>query len=195
MVEEGLVDDDWLTAVDVLRVADDVERLEKLVRTHHIHARDEIDMMLLHWACRNGRVMCADWILQNGAEVDACSDHHGRMPIHFAAANGHAGCVVLLLRHGAHIDALCGNGYPPLADAVMRGHRQEGRILLDAGASVELARTKIGIGPWADDFLRGRQACAKAVIAFIGGSDRQHRDVVRLIGELIWNTRGAEEWE
>jgi len=193
-MEEGLADNDWRAAEYVLRMADDVERLQKLVRTHHIHASDETGMTLLHWACLLGHVRCATWLLQSGADKDE-QNNSGWTPLHPAAANGHAVCVALLLHHEAHVDPVSKAGWTPLAGAVSGGHQQTARLLLDAGASVELARERIKILPWVDDFLRGRKACEKAVIAFVGSSDRRYRDMTRLIGELMWNTRGAWEWE
>jgi len=195
MDNEGLVDDDWCAAMDLLHVADDVEMLKKLIRTQHIHASDMFGgRTLLHWACAFERVRSAGWMLESGANKEARSIC-GRTPLHLAASNGHAGCVSLLLRHVAHVDPVSEFGWTPLGSAMRYDHQQSGRLLLDAGANVELARGIVKIPPWVFDFLRARQACAKAVIAFVGGSDRQYRDMARLIGMLIWNTRGAEEWD
>jgi len=190
----GLVYADWRKALLVLEDGDDVDRLAMIVHAYHIHARDERGTTLLHVAYYHGRMSSAGWLLESGAEKEA-RDDWGQTPLHIAAANWRAGCVAVLLRHGARVDPMSKDGWTPLADAVLRGHQQTARLLLDAGASIELAQKKTRIPPWADAFLRGREACAKAAKIFIGISDRQHRDVVRLIGELIWNTRGAEVWD
>ena len=190
-MDEGLPGNDWRAAVEVLWVGDDVDKLTQLVRGHHV---DGPGLALLHWACYYGRVMCTEWLVQSGADKDA-RQILGVSPLHYATVRGHADCVALLLRHGAHVDTVTKKGWTPLSSAVERYRQQAGRLLIDAGANVKLAREKVEIPPWVDDFLRGREACEKAVIAFVGSSDRQHRDMARLVGELIWNTRGAEEWE
>jgi len=194
LMEEGLADDDWEMAKRVLVHDDNVDRFAGIVHAHHVRFCDEYDCTLIHRACAYGRTRCTAWLLQSGADKDAQTSD-GWTPLHNAAANGRAGCVAVLLRHGARVNPMGKDGWTPLADAVDQGHQQAARLLLDAGASVELARERIKILPWVDDFLRGRKACEKAVIAFVGSSDRQHRDMARLIGEMVWNTRGAEEWE
>jgi len=200
MNDEGPVDNDWRTAERLLFCSDNVNDFAKLVRTHHIHAHGASGRTLLHWACRLGRMRCVAWLLQNGADAEL-RDTSNLTPLHLAAANCNAGCVALLLRHGAYVDpvSVSVGRWTPLSDAVDQGYEQTARLLLDAGASVELAREKteedLEIPPWVDDFLRARKACAKAVIAFVGSSDRQHRDVARLVGKMIWNTRGAADWE
>jgi len=193
-MEEGLADDDWEMAKRLLLHCDSVERFAGYVHAHHIRFRDEYSCMLIHRACAYGRTMCAAWLLQSGADKDA-QTNKGWTPLHNAAANGRAGCVAILLRHGARVNPMTEFGWTPLADAVSGGHQQTSQLLLDAGASVDLARERTKIPPWVDAFLHGRKACARVVISILGSSDRQHRDVVRLIGKLIWNTRGAADWE
>jgi len=195
MNDEGLVANDWLAAVGVLVDGDDVEMLQKLICTHHIHARDEIGWTLLHWACQCGCLKCAEWLLKCGAGNDVRYTEDST-PLLLAASGGHANCVALLLSHGVRVDSITQDCGTPLAYALRYDNKPHAaRLLLDAGASVELAQKNTTPPSWADDFLRGRRACASAVIAFVGSSDRRYRDVARLIGKLIWNTRGAADWE
>jgi len=190
---QGAIDADWWVSEQLLWEGDDVERLKKLVRAHHVHARDAYGNTLLHWACGAGRSRCTAWLLESGADTEARNDNDWS-PLDYAAVYGYPSCVALLLYHGAHVNARDKSAWTSLVFALDNGRVQVARLLLDAGASVKLAREKALIPPWVNDFLRGRNSCAKAVRIFIGISDRQHRDVARLVGQMLWQTRGHEAW-
>jgi len=194
MNDKGLAYNDWRAAAEVLRTSDDVERFSELVHTHRVRVRDHDNWTLLHWTCRYGRVKCTEWLLQSGSDIEAQSNR-GIAPLHTAASNGHVDCVALLLCYGAQVHPVDKYLFTPLSFAVKYGHQQTGRLLLDAGVRVVPACEMITSHSWVFDFLRGRQACAKAVIAFIISRKRGERDTARMTGKMIWNTRGAEEWE
>ena len=54
------------------------------------------------WACEYGRSSVAEFLLDQGMEIDARLRSHGNTGLHWAAFNGHADLVKLLLaRKGA----------------------------------------------------------------------------------------------
>ena len=83
-------------------------------------------------------------MLQLGAQHTSL-DYEGRTPLHWAAAEDAAWCVTLLLQDAA-VDALDANKSTPLHVAAARGHEEAVRLLVEAGASLEL-RDKLGQRP------------------------------------------------
>jgi len=64
---------------------------------------------LLHVAAKHGKVAIAQWLLDNGADVNAKS-RYGDTPLHVAAQYGQVAIVQWLLINGANVDAEDGLG-------------------------------------------------------------------------------------
>lgn len=66
------------------------------------------------------------------------SEDDSMTALHYAADRGHVGVASVLLEHGAAVDAVDGTGGTALMNAVVCGHEDMVRLLLDAGANPEL---------------------------------------------------------
>ncbi|KAK9788851.1 hypothetical protein WJX73_007548 [Symbiochloris irregularis] len=76
------------------------------------------DATALHLACRGGIVRVLEYLLQNGAGLEA-PDPNGRTPLHYAVIFGKAQAVALLLRRGANRMAKDMAGCTPMSLAVL----------------------------------------------------------------------------
>uniref|UniRef100_A0A7S0UV82 Protein kinase domain-containing protein n=1 Tax=Polytomella parva TaxID=51329 RepID=A0A7S0UV82_9CHLO len=87
--------------------ANDLRRCKKISSTWNIKVKDpsvqDYDRRTpLHVAAAEGAFSVAEWLIQNGAPVNAC-DRHGRTPLEEAARNDHLVIVKHLEEHGALI--------------------------------------------------------------------------------------------
>jgi ankyrin repeat protein/muconolactone delta-isomerase len=91
-------------------------------------------------ACRDGHTQIAAELIRAGADVNAIDPTFGAVPLHKAVYNGHAPLTHLLVVQ-PEIDLNfrgATNGYTPLHDALWHGNRDCARILIDAGARLDL---------------------------------------------------------
>ncbi|GAB5578608.1 poly [ADP-ribose] polymerase tankyrase-2 isoform X2 [Prionailurus iriomotensis] len=100
----------------------DVERVKRLVTPEKVNSRDTAGRKStpLHFAAGFGRKDVVEYLLQNGANVQA-RDDGGLIPLHNACSFGHAEVVGLLLRHGADPNARDNWNYTPLHEAAIKG--------------------------------------------------------------------------
>ncbi|MEO6082643.1 MAG: ankyrin repeat domain-containing protein [Umezawaea sp.] len=91
-------------------------------------------------ATRDGHHDIVRELLAAGADVNAVEPTFGACPLHKAVYNGHAGITeTLVARPAVDLDFQgATNGYTPLHDALWHGYAECARILLDAGARVDL---------------------------------------------------------
>lgn len=102
-------------------------------------ARDVGMNTALHWAAAGGYTRCVELLLKRGASVTTCNAR-GCSALSCAAAAGHSRLVADLVAAGADVNHRDDTGRTPLLLAVERGqHVRTTRVLLDAGASPELA--------------------------------------------------------
>lgn len=69
-----------------------------------IDLRDVVDCTPLHYAARKGQVSMFEWLLRNGANINA-ADLAGNTPLHEAAANGHLNIVKFIFEAPAELKA------------------------------------------------------------------------------------------
>ncbi|MDQ7823354.1 MAG: ankyrin repeat domain-containing protein [Candidatus Eremiobacteraeota bacterium] len=67
----------------------------------------------LHLACRESAERIVEFLLMNGADVNACDDD-GFTPLHLAVIENHRGIVEFLVSHNAEVNAVNREGAPPL---------------------------------------------------------------------------------
>ncbi|MFJ9821482.1 ankyrin repeat domain-containing protein [Streptomyces sp. NPDC101151] len=91
-------------------------------------------------ACRDGHEEIAGELLAAGADVNATEPTFGAVPLHKAVYNGRAGITALLVEApGIDLDYQgITNGYTPLHDALWHGYEECARVLIDAGARLDL---------------------------------------------------------
>ena len=99
-----------------------------------INARNRMRSTPLHWAAETGRAEAAEFLLAQGADVNA-PDEHGATPLHDAAWMGQKATVELLLANGADATARSDSHLTPLSMAMERGHRDVVGMLLRHAAA------------------------------------------------------------
>lgn len=128
----------------------------------------------LHWACRNGLVYIADFLLAHGADP-ALRDSQSYHALHLAVHSLNITLVVYVLlraeEYGIHVDDADAIGCTPLHWAAYQGDVLSVRALLrfgaDAGRVDQLLMTPLH---WA--FMRGY----KLVLAALVHSDLRHKN-------------------
>uniref|UniRef100_A0A2M4A976 Putative gtpase activating protein n=1 Tax=Anopheles triannulatus TaxID=58253 RepID=A0A2M4A976_9DIPT len=78
---------------------------------------DQADRTALHAAILSGSVMACEYLLLNGAAINA-TDRHGRTALHMATDQGSAAQAYLLLKHKAKYDIADAEGRRPIDIAV-----------------------------------------------------------------------------
>ncbi|KAL0963443.1 hypothetical protein UPYG_G00306470 [Umbra pygmaea] len=96
----------------------------------------------LHEACLGGHYSCAEFLLENGANVELVSAD-GATPLFNACRFGSVACVRLILRHCTSTN-LARHLASPIHEAAKRGHRECLELLLSHGAYVDLELPGLG---------------------------------------------------
>ncbi len=94
---------------------------------------------LLHIACMKGDLKIIKFLLEKGAEVNACNLYNNT-PLMLACAKGNEEVVKLLLEHKADIKKLSYIGCSHATYAFLQGHYKLLEFLLDQGAHVSEPR-------------------------------------------------------
>lgn len=117
---------------DVLTESEEKElkQIKSIIRDSPdlINFRSVNDSSRLQNAATAGHVKVAEFLLANGADVNANLTGKGT-PLHLAAQYGHKTVVELLLRHGAEVNNRDPGG-TPLHYAVENGHKAVAEVLL-----------------------------------------------------------------
>lgn len=120
--------------------------------------RNENDESALMLAALKGHVALVKLLVENDADVNK----PGWTPLHYAATAGNVPIIELLLDNSAYIDAESPNGSTPLMMAAMYGTPESVKVLIQAGADLNL---KNQLGLTALDFaIRGNRQNAKELI-------------------------------
>ena len=88
-------------------------------------------------AANGGHLEMLQWLVSQGAAVDACSNN-GVQAIHTASAIGHIEVVQWLVSQGAAVDASTNTGKQPLHSASYCGHLEVVQWLVSQGAAVDV---------------------------------------------------------
>lgn len=95
---------------------------------NHVHT-------LLMCAAAHGAVSCAEYLINNGVEVDA-KNFAGYTALHWAAYTGRIETLQLLISNKADIEARTEDGKTPLHIAAFRGHLEFLEQLIDLSADL-----------------------------------------------------------
>lgn len=122
-------------------------------------------------------------------------------PIHLAARTGKKNMLRVLLDLGIPVDtpSFCVRNTPLFYAVNSDRGRDCARLLLDAGANLDLVHNNIKIPTWVGKFVANRYSARNASIAILYlHSDAKAtkslcgngRDMLRMIARCVWSTRG-----
>jgi serine/threonine-protein phosphatase 6 regulatory ankyrin repeat subunit A len=102
----------------------------------NVNCQDDMLRTPLHWSAVAGFSNIVSVLLKNGAD-DSITDSSGATALHYAASKNHIQCVISLTegRRYAYNPDL--DGRMPIIWAIMKGHLQSLRNLLEKGANTE----------------------------------------------------------
>jgi cytohesin len=145
----------------------EVNRIRAMIKDSPdlINSRDSMNEndTRLHTASRSGQAMVVQFLLENGAEVDA-RNKSGRTPLHEAAYMGRRAVVQWLLDRKADPNATDRNGNTPGHLAAGEGYKAVLEALLVAGADPN-AKTADGTTPLHRAAAKDRKAVAELLLA------------------------------
>jgi ankyrin repeat protein len=87
-------------------------------------------------AAEMGRFDVVEFLIESGANPNACNDHN-YTALHWAAFHGHQGIVELLLKNGADPNIKDSTGSTPLVLAISKGDRKIAAELIYSGANID----------------------------------------------------------
>ncbi|XP_072386285.1 poly [ADP-ribose] polymerase tankyrase [Diabrotica undecimpunctata] len=110
-------------------------RVQRLVTSDNINCRDAQgrNSTPLHLAAGYNNVEVAEFLLENGADVNA-QDKGGLIPLHNASSYGHLDIAALLIKYNTVVNATDKWGFTPLHEAAQKGRTQLCALLLAHGA-------------------------------------------------------------
>ncbi|XP_059179207.1 poly [ADP-ribose] polymerase tankyrase-1-like isoform X1 [Physella acuta] len=110
-------------------------RVQKLATEENINCRDTQgrNSTPLHLAAGYNNVEVAEFLLENGADVNA-QDKGGLIPLHNASSYGHVDIAALLIKYNTYVNAQDRWGFTPLHEAAQKGRTQLCALLLAHGA-------------------------------------------------------------
>jgi len=103
-----------------------------------LHATNSYGLTALHYACREGRLACAQLLHARGLGVDAAADFNV-LPLHLAAASGRLDVCRWLAARGVRLDVPNAKGWQPLHYACHEGRPKIVEWLVAEGASLSAA--------------------------------------------------------
>jgi len=143
---------------DILQAAEkgDIETVKRLVQQDPklIAAVDAQGYSPLHKAAYNNRLDVVEYLLAQGADINAVSQS-GSTPLHGAASYGIIEIARLLIDKGAIVDKPNAGGYTPLLGASAGGRGDIVRLLAEKGANINASlpdgRTSLSLAVWNSD--------------------------------------------
>ena len=113
----------------------------------NIDEHDDYGYSALHYACDQGYILIADYLLHQKADVNDLTEGKERMfyrdennpkyPVHLAAAKGYLDIVKLLLKNGVDVNcATYNNRETPLHLSSICGHLTVAKYLIEHGGDV-----------------------------------------------------------
>ncbi len=143
---ETVPQDPWFRLLSAMRQGDTVVFQEQ-VKHVGINGRDPKDSFarsVLHWLAQEDRFAFAQWLLDQGAAVDA-KDAVDKTPLQHAIQGGADDTAALLILRGAQLELADYEGRTPLFWAVGSDNVTIANLLLERGASADATYTGAGL--------------------------------------------------
>ncbi|KAL6966599.1 hypothetical protein U1Q18_032381 [Sarracenia purpurea var. burkii] len=122
---------------------DDIEDVISLASCGiSLDSKDSQWRTALHMASANGHLDIVDYLIRNGADVNA-SNVEKNTPLHWACLNGHIEVVKNLILAGASVSVLNSHERTPMDEAVSRGKMDVIDAINAAVTQVELNGTRV----------------------------------------------------
>ncbi len=135
-------------------------------------------------ASRTGNLESVKLLLAHGADIHATEEYRGQNALMWAATENHADVAKLLIDRGANVNSrsakmkfgsvrmAAGGAFfdraegalTPLFFAAREGHMETGRVLLDAGAGMDVEETQYGFTPLMTAIFNGHYDFAGMLI-------------------------------
>ncbi|WP_374699517.1 ankyrin repeat domain-containing protein [Wolbachia endosymbiont (group A) of Limnophora tigrina] len=100
--------------------------------------KDKDNKTPLHLAAEGGYKIVVDFLLSNGANIEAKDNKDGWTPLHYAVMKGHSEIVQLLLDRGANINSKAYNGREPIHAAVQFNQAHLVKFFLKKGVNINV---------------------------------------------------------
>ena len=127
-------------------VADDSERIAALLAAGaDIHEKWIEGITALHVGASGADMAIVKQLVTAGANVHVTAGGAAITPLHMAAANPDSAVVTTLLDAGASVDAVTNGGATPLALTVLSNNSDAARVLIEAGADVNITSPEDGL--------------------------------------------------
>lgn len=124
----------------------ELDKVKELIEENQnlVNSLDKNGLTPLHGAIAEKKPNIAQYLITNGANVNAITDKGGQTPAHLAAFIECEDCMELLIKNGANVN--CKRKHEdgtPLHIAAFNGHIKVVKCLIDHGADIN-AKTKDG---------------------------------------------------
>jgi ankyrin repeat protein len=127
---------------------------------------------LMH-AARHGHLEIAQYLLENGADIEARS-YEGNTPLLFAAWEGQLEMIQFLIKKGADINSTNDMNWNALMQACLQGFYSLAKILVEKGSDVNLVDKEKGATP----LMLVAHSCSKQIVKLLleNGADKSAKD-------------------
>jgi len=117
----------------------DIEKLRKYIQNGtDINLQDECGSTALHAAANSGNKEIAEYLISQGAHLDAKQKELRLTPLYYAAIHNHQDIVDLLLAKGADINTKDESGYTLLHNAIFETQKDAVELLIKKGAEINI---------------------------------------------------------
>jgi ankyrin repeat protein len=179
----------------MLLISQNMELIRATITPDNANEDDEYGWSYMHLACSkntpdNGAVITH--LLDCGVCINDIDIHNGWTPLHCAVYDNQINCVRVLLARGADVTYTCLYGRTPLYHA---HDKKCAYLLLDYKIDqLSMVKNDVIFHAAGTSFVAGRERARSASIILMGALKRKrmNRDLVPLIAQWVWATRGVD---